>query len=155
MYHECCVGLKHNRENTWSVQRWPRSVPCPVCTINGAASTGKKVTMFFTFWDPMPSKTSKAICQKGIFLVKCSVWCCHQPVKHCHFRKWIRVVPAVMMRHTAKNKRIDSQSMIQQGHRQRCRNTVCTMSMDVMGVKPRERIDNAQLGCSLSERGTG
>ena len=52
-----------------------------------------------------------------------------------------------MMRYIMKQKGIDSlESLMQQAIDGGAEMIACTMSMDVMGVKPEELLDNVQLG---------
>lgn len=115
---------------------------------NGAASTGRKVTLFFTFW--------------GLNIIKRKP---KQPVKKDFMGKMFgKMLPsgsrslklsklnmggigAILMRRIMKNKQIDSlESLIAQAQTNGIEFIACQMSMEVMGVQPEELLEGVKIG---------
>lgn len=104
---------------------------------NGAASTGKKVTMFFTFWGlNVIKKQHKPTVTKDIF-GKMFGWMLPTHSGKLKLSKMnMGGAGSWMMRLIMKRKRIDSlESLIQQAIDNGVEMIACTMSMDVMGVQ--------------------
>ena len=115
---------------------------------NGAASTGKKVTMFFTFWGlNVIKKQHKPTVTKDIF-GKMFGWMLPTHSGKLKLSKMnMGGAGSWMMRLIMKRKRIDSlESLIQQAIDNGVEMIACTMSMDVMGVQKEELMDNGTLG---------
>lgn len=115
---------------------------------NGAASTGKKVTMFFTFWGlNVIKKRQKPAVSKDIF-GKMFGWMLPAHSGKLKLSKMnMGGAGSWMMRLIMKQKRIDSlESLIQQAVDNGVEMIACTMSMDVMGVQKEELMDNVTLG---------
>ena len=115
---------------------------------NGAASTGKKVTMFFTFWGlNVIKKQHKPTVTKDIF-GKMFGWMLPTHSGKLKLSKMnMGGAGSWMMRLIMKRKRIDSlESLIQQAIDNGVEMIACTMSMDVMGVQKVELMDNVTLG---------
>ena len=115
---------------------------------NGAASTGKKVTMFFTFWGlNVIKKQHKPTVTKDIF-GKMFDWMLPTHSGKLKLSKMnMGGAGSWMMRLIMKRKRIDSlESLIQQAIDNGVEMIACTMSMDVMGVQKEELMDNVTLG---------
>ncbi len=115
---------------------------------NGAASAGKEVTMFFTFW--------------GLSILKKQT---HTPVKKDLMgRMFSMMLPgstgglslskmnmggmgARMMRSRMKAKNVDSlEQMMQSAIDSGVRLVACQMSMDIMGISREELLDNVEVG---------
>lgn len=115
---------------------------------NGTASTGKKVTMFFTFWGlNVIKKQHKPTVTKDIF-GKMFGWMLPTHSGKLKLSKMnMGGAGSWMMRLIMKRKRIDSlESLIQQAIDNGVEMIACTMSMDVMGVQKEELMDNVTLG---------
>ncbi len=115
---------------------------------NGAASTGKKVTMFFTFWGlNVIKKQHKPTVTKDIF-GKMFGWMLPTHSGKLKLSKMnMGGAGSWMMLLIMKRKRIDSlESLIQQAIDNGVEMIACTMSMDVMGVQKEELMDNVTLG---------
>lgn len=115
---------------------------------NGAASTGRKVTMFFTFWGlnvikkEHPGKVKKDTMGKmfGMMLPSGSR-------KLSLSKMNMMGMGTKMMRKIMRNKQIDSlESLIEQARANGVEFIACQMSMDVMGVKKEEFIDGVNVG---------
>ena len=115
---------------------------------NGAASTGKKVTMFFTFWGlNVIKKRQKPAVSKDIF-GKMFGWMLPAHSGKLELSKMnMGGAGSWMMRLIMKKKHIDSlESLIAQAAENGVEMIACTMSMDVMGVKQEELMENVTLG---------
>lgn len=115
---------------------------------NGAASTGKKVTMFFTFWGlNVIKKQNKPAVQKDIF-GKMFGWMLPSDSTKLKLSKMNMLgMGSWMMRLIMKKRNIDSlESLMNQAIENGIEMIACTMSMDVMGVKKEELRDNVVLG---------
>lgn len=115
---------------------------------NGIAATGKKVSMFFTFWGlNVIKKTQKPRTSKDIF-GKMFGMMLPSDSKHLSLSKMnMGGLGSRMMRLIMKRKNIESlESLINQACDAGVEMIACTMSMDVMGVKQEELLDNVQLG---------
>lgn len=115
---------------------------------NGAASTGKKVTMFFTFWGlNVIKKQQKPAVSKDIF-GKMFGWMLPAHSGKLKLSKMnMGGAGSWMMRLIMKKKHIDSlESLIAQAAENGVEMIACTMSMDVMGVKQEELMENVTLG---------
>lgn len=115
---------------------------------NGAASTGKKVTMFFTFWGlNVIKKREKPAVSKDIF-GKMFGWMLPAHSGKLKLSKMnMGGAGSWMMRLIMRKRRIDSlESLMKQAADTGIEMIACTMSMDVMGVKKEELLDNVTLG---------
>lgn len=115
---------------------------------NGAATMGKKVTMFFTFWGlnvlrkPEKVKTPKNIIEKafGMMMPRGSK-------KLGLSRMNMGGMGAKMIRGVMKNKNIQSlEELMEAAIASGVEIVACTMSMDVMGIKKEELIDGITYG---------
>lgn len=115
---------------------------------NGAATMGKKVTMFFTFWGlnvlrkPEKVKTSKNIIEKafGFMMPRGSK-------KLGLSRMNMGGMGAKMIRGVMKDKNIQSlEELMNAAIESGVEIVACTMSMDVMGIKKEELIDGITYG---------
>ena len=115
---------------------------------NGAASTGRKVTMFFTFWGlDIIKKHRKPAVSKDLF-GKMFGWLLPAHSGKLKLSKMnLGGAGSRLMRLIMKKKRIDSlESLIQQAVDNGIEMIACTMSMDVMGIQKEELLDNVTLG---------
>lgn len=115
---------------------------------NGAASTGKKVSMFFTFWGlNIIKKSQKPAVEKDIWGRMFS-WMLPSDSKALKLSQMNMMgIGSKMMRFLMKKKKIDSlESLIAQAREQGVEFIACTMSMDVMGVKKEELLDDVTFG---------
>lgn len=115
---------------------------------NGAAATGKKVTMFFTFWGlNVIKKRQKPAIHKDFF-GKMFGWMLPSNSEKLSLSKLnMGGMGSRMMRMLMRRKGIDSlESLIKQAVDNGVEMIACTMSMDVMGVKKEELMDNVTLG---------
>ena len=115
---------------------------------NGAAATGKKVTIFFTFWGLNAiKKERKPSVQKDIFGKMFGMMLPSSSKKLKLSKMNMGGIGSKMMRYIMKNKGIESlESLRQQAIDNGVEFIACQMSMDVMGVKKEELLDNVTIG---------
>ncbi len=115
---------------------------------NGAASTGKKVSIFFTFWGLNVIKKLKRPAVKKDFISRMFDWMLPDSSKGLKLSKMHMMgAGSKMMRGIMKRKNIDSlESLILQAQENGVEFIACTMSMDVMGIKQEELMDGVQFG---------
>ena len=115
---------------------------------NGAAALGKRVTMFFTFWGlsvlrkPDRMKVDKSPMEKmfGAMLPRGS-----EKLKISKMN--MGGMGTLMMKKIMKDKNVNSlEELIKSAMDNGVKIVACTMSMDVMGIKPEELIDGVELG---------
>lgn len=115
---------------------------------NGAASMGRKVTLFFTFWglnilrrpEPVSVKKSLISAMFGMMMPRGST-------KLGLSRMNMGGMGAAMIRGLMKTHGVDSlEMMIDQAKANGIRLVACNMSMDLMGISKEELIDGVELG---------
>lgn len=113
----------------------------------GAASYGKEVTMFFTFWG------LNVIKQPGIQLNKKGLDRIFTKMMPKHAGKLpiskmnMGGMGAQMIRYVMNKKKVDSlETMIAKAQSMGVKMVACTMSMDIMAVSEEELIDGVELG---------
>ncbi|MDH8701585.1 CoA-disulfide reductase [Dysgonomonadaceae bacterium PH5-43] len=115
---------------------------------NGIAATGKKVSLFFTFWGlNVIKKREKPSVKKDFFGKMFGMMLPANSRKLSLSKMNMGGMGSQMMRLIMKKKNIDSlEALIQQAVDSGVEMIACNMSMDVMGVKKEELLDNVQLG---------
>lgn len=115
---------------------------------NGAASMGKKVTMFFTFWGlNILRKHDRVRVNKG-FIDRMFGLMMPRGSKKLKLSKMNMMgLGGKMIRKVMKNKNITSlEDLIQSAIDNGVQIVACQMSMDVMGIKKEELIDGVKIG---------
>ena len=115
---------------------------------NGAAATGQKVTIFFTFWGlNVSKKLHKPKMEKDIFGKMFGMMLPSSSKKLKLSKMSMGGIGGKMMRYIMKEKGIDSlESLRQQALENGVEFIACQMSMDVMGVKQEELMDEVTIG---------
>ena len=115
---------------------------------NGAASTGRKVTMFFTFWGLNVIKRKPIIPVKKDFMGKMFGMMLPSSSRKLKLSKMNMMgIGSRMMRGIMRKKQIDSlESLIEQASQNGVEFIACQMSMDVMGIKAEELLDGVRVG---------
>lgn len=115
---------------------------------NGAAATGQKVTIFFTFWGlNVIKKLHKPKVEKDIFGKMFGMMLPPSSKKLKLSKMSMGGIGGKMMRYIMKEKGIDSlESLRQQALENGVEFIACQMSMDVMGVKQEELLDEVTIG---------
>ena len=115
---------------------------------NGAAATGKRVTIFFTFWGLNAIKrVDKPRVKKDIW-GKMFGWMLPSHSKQLSLSKFNMFgLGRIMMRYLMKLRGVESlESLRQQALDNGVEFIACQMSMDVMGIKREELIDEVSVG---------
>ena len=115
---------------------------------NGAASMGKKVTMFFTFWGLNILRRSEIVDVKKSFVEKMFGKMMPRGSQKLSLSKMNMLgMGAGMIRKVMKDKNIDSlETLIQSAIQNGIELVACQMSMDVMGIHQEELIDGVKIG---------
>lgn len=115
---------------------------------NGAAATGQKVTIFFTFWGlNVIKRLSKPKVEKDIFGKMFGMMLPSSSLKLKLSKMSMGGIGGKMMRSIMKHKGIDSlESLRRQALENGVEFIACQMSMDVMGVKKEELLDEVTIG---------
>ena len=115
---------------------------------NGAAATGKKVSIFFTFWGLNVIKKEKKPAVTKDFMGKMFGMMLPSSSKKLGLSQMnMGGIGSKMMRSIKKNKNVDSlESLMQQALDNGVEFIACSMSMDVMGIKKEELIDDITIG---------
>lgn len=115
---------------------------------NGAAATGHKVTIFFTFWGLNAiKKLEKSEVKKDIFGKMFGMMLPSSSLKLKLSKMNMGGMGARMMRYIMNKKNIESlESLRSQAVQNGVEFIACQMSMDVMGVKREELLDNVTIG---------
>lgn len=115
---------------------------------NGAAATGQKVSIFFTFWGlNVIKKIDKPSVKKDLFGRMFGMMLPSSSLKLKLSKMHMFGIGSRMMRSIMKSKGIDSlESLREQAIEQGVEFIACQMSMDVMGVKREELLDGVTIG---------
>lgn len=114
---------------------------------NGAAASGKKVTMFFTFWGlNIIRKPEKVAVSKNTIGRMFGAMMPRGSKKLSLSRMNMMGMGAKMIRSVMNNNNVSSlEELIQSAIRQGVEIVACQMSMDVMGIKHEELIDGVKV----------
>lgn len=115
---------------------------------NGAAATGEKVTIFFTFWGLNAiKKEHKPAAKKDIFGKMFGMMLPSHSGKLKLSKMNMGGIGSKMMRHIMKKKNIESlETLRDMAIANGVEFIACQMSMDVMGVTREELLDNVTIG---------
>lgn len=115
---------------------------------NGAAATGQKVSIFFTFWGlNVIKKEHKPILKKDLFS-RMFAWMLPSSSKKLHLSKMSMLgIGDRLMRYIMKTKNINSlEELRQQAIDNGVEFIACQMTMDMMGIDKSELLDNVTIG---------
>lgn len=115
---------------------------------NGALASGKKVSIFFTFWGlNVIKKTNKPTMNKDFLGRMFGIMLPSSSKKLGLSKMNMGGLGSKMMRYIMKEKKIDTlESLMQQARDNGVEFIACSMSMDVMGIKKEELMDNITIG---------
>lgn len=113
---------------------------------NGARAMGKDVTMFFTFWGlnaiRKKAKVKKSFLDK-MFSIMMPTGTKKLPISNMNFSG----IGPKLIRKVMKDKNVDSlEEMIKKAKESGVNMVACSMSMDVMGIKKEELVDDVEIG---------
>ncbi len=116
---------------------------------NGALAMGNDVTLFFTFWglSALRSNSSSPVAGKSL-LDRMFGWMLPRGAGRLKLSKMhMAGMGTAMMRYVMRSKRVDSvQALLEQARAKGARLVACSMSLDVMGLKPEELIAGVEIG---------
>jgi len=114
---------------------------------NGAAATGKDVTMFFTFWG-LSVLRKKARGVKKDLMGKMFGFMLPKSMKGLSLSSMnFGGMGPAMMKYRMKRKNVDQlETMFAEARRAGVRMIACQMSMDIMGIAPEELLDGVEIG---------
>ncbi len=124
---------------------------------NGAASLGRKVTMFFTFWGLNILRRSESVRTSKSFIEKMFGMMMPRGSRKLGLSRMNMFgAGSKMIRGIMKSKGISSlEELIESARNHGVRLVACQMSMDVMGIKQEELIDGVELGGVATFIGSG
>ncbi|MFA7642695.1 MAG: DsrE/DsrF/DrsH-like family protein, partial [Sphaerochaetaceae bacterium] len=115
---------------------------------NGAAATGRKVTMFFTFWGLTVLRTKKTGKVKKDFMGKMFGMMLPKGMDDLSLSQInFGGIGPKLMKKRMKQKHVDQlRSMYTQARMAGIRMVACQMSMDIMGIPAFELLDGVEIG---------
>lgn len=115
---------------------------------NGALASGKPVTMFFTFWGLNVLRKSQNVKVKKNMIEKMFGLMMPKGIEKLILSKMnMGGIGTLMMRRIMQQKNILSlEELIQSAKTGGAKFIACSMSMDVMGIKPEELIEGVEIG---------
>lgn len=115
---------------------------------NGAAASGKPVTLFFTFWGLNVLRKAQYVKVKKNIIEKMFGWMMPQgPEKLILSKMHMSGMGTMMMKEVMKSKNILTlRELMQSAMDSGVKFIACSMSMDVMGIKEEELIDGIEIG---------
>ncbi|MDD3212611.1 MAG: DsrE/DsrF/DrsH-like family protein, partial [Eubacteriales bacterium] len=115
---------------------------------NGAAAMGRPVTMFFTFWGLTVLRRPEKVRVKKSFIEKMFGGMLPRGTRKLKLSRMnMAGMGTKMMKSIMKQKNVDSlEELIAKAQKAGVKLVACTMSMDVMGIRPEELIDGVELG---------
>ena len=115
---------------------------------NGAVASGKKVTMFFTFWGlNILRKANSTNVKKGLIDKMFGLMMPKGAEKLILSKMHMAGMGTWMMKMVMRNKNVSSlKELIQSAQDNGVKFIACNMSMDVMGIKEEELIDGVEIG---------
>lgn len=113
---------------------------------NGAASMGRPVTMFFTFWGLNALRKTEHKTEKKPFMDKMFGAMMPKGSKKLKLSKMnMAGMGTAMMKKVMNDKNVDSlETLMQHAMRNGVKLVACTMSMDIMGITKEELIDGVE-----------
>lgn len=114
----------------------------------GAASMGKEVTMFFTFWGlNILKKNDSPPISKDVLETAFGIMMPRGPRKLPISNMNMGGMGATMIKHVMKKKNVDTlEELLHSAMDMGIKLIACSMSMDVMGIKKEELIDGVEIG---------
>ena len=115
---------------------------------NGALAMGRPVTMFFTFWGLTALRRNEKVPVKKSMIEKMFGFMLPRGASKLKLSKMnMGGMGTAMMKSIMKDKNIDSlEEMMQKAMDAGVKIVACSMSMDVMGIRPEELIDGVEIG---------
>ena len=116
---------------------------------NGALAMGDEVTIFFTFWGLSAIRKEQAVATSGKGLLdRMFGWMLPRGLGRLTLSKMhMAGMGTAMMKHVMAQKQVASpQELLASARKQGLKLVACSMSMDVMGLRPEELLDGVEIG---------
>ena len=116
---------------------------------NGALAMGDEVTLFFTFWGLSAIRREQAVATPGKGLLdRMFGWMLPRGLRRLKLSKlhMAGMGTAMMKRVMAQKQVATPQELLAGARRQGLKLVACSMSMDVMGLRPEELLDGVEIG---------
>jgi peroxiredoxin family protein len=115
---------------------------------SGAAAMGNDVTLFFTFWGLNLLRKPAAIHVKKNLLEAMFGWMMPRGAQRATLSKMhMGGMGTAMMKYVMKTKNVATpEGLLRDAQAMGVTFIACTMSMDIMGIKPEELIDGVEFG---------
>ncbi len=115
---------------------------------SGAAAMGNEVTLFFTFWGLNLLRKPEAVHVKKNFLEAMFGWMMPRGAGRAVLSKMhMGGMGTAMMKYVMKTKNVSTpEELLRDAQNMGVKFIACSMSMDVMGIKPEELIDGVEIG---------
>ncbi|HEX2950915.1 MAG TPA: DsrE/DsrF/DrsH-like family protein [Armatimonadota bacterium] len=115
---------------------------------SGAAAMGNDVTLFFTFWGLNLLRKPESVKVKKNFLEAMFGWMMPRGARRATLSKMhMGGMGTAMMKYVMKSKNVMSpEQLMRDAQDMGVKFIACSMSMDVMGIKPEELIDGVEIG---------
>ena len=115
---------------------------------SGAAAMGNEVTLFFTFWGLNLLRKPEAVSVKKNFLEAMFGWMMPRGARRATLSKMhMGGMGTAMMKYIMKTKNVSTpEELMRDAQNMGVKFIACSMSMDVMGIKPEELIDGVEIG---------
>jgi peroxiredoxin family protein/TusA-related sulfurtransferase len=143
------VVVSNQKENTTIVvfsQDLDKAIAAFIIA-SGAASMGKKVSLFFTFWGLNILRNPKHVKVQKSFIEKMFGFMMPRGVERLPISNMNMLgMGPVMIKSIMKKKNVDSlQVLMKNAQSMGVKITACAMSMDIMGIKAEELIDGIEI----------
>ena len=114
---------------------------------SGAASMGKQVTMFFTFWGLNVLRKDQTPPVSKSILEKMFGWMMPKGANKLTISKMnMGGIGSKLIKYTMQKKNVDSlETLISNARKAGVRLVACAMSMDIMGIKEEELLDDVEI----------
>jgi peroxiredoxin family protein len=115
---------------------------------SGAAAMGNEVTLFFTFWGLNLLRRPEPVSVKKTLLEAMFGWMMPRGAARATLSKMhMGGMGTAMMKHVMKTKNVITPAdLLLNAQAMGVKFIACSMSMDVMGIKPEELIDGVEIG---------
>ena len=122
----------------------------------GAAAMGNDVTLFFTFWGLNLLRRPESVQVKKNLLEAMFGWMMPRGARRATLSKMhMGGMGTAMMKYVMKTKNVSTpEQLLHDAQNMGVKFIACSMSMDVMGIKPEELIDGVEIGGVASYLGS-
>lgn len=123
---------------------------------SGAAAMGNEVTLFFTFWGLNLLRKPEKVSVKKNLLEAMFGWMMPRGARRATLSKMhMGGMGTAMMKYVMKTKNVATpEALLRDAQAMGVKFIACSMSMDVMGIKPDELIDGVEIGGVASYLGS-